>query len=466
MTPVFWAPSAWVDGRWQGEVRLEVAADGCWSRIEAGVRCGEGMTRLAGPVMPSLVDTHSHAFQRAFAGLAERREVGDDDFWSWRDRMYGLALKLDPAQLQAIAAQLYVELLKGGYTQVCEFHYLQHQPDGRPYPDPLTMSWALADAAEQVGLGLTMLPVLYARSGFGQTGLREDQRRFATDAAWVWNASQAINAAGRPLVNAGVALHSLRAANSEDIEVLQALVGDVDLPIHLHISEQPQEVRDCLAATGRRPMQWLCERFRPDARWHLVHATHSTRDEIAQVAASGASVVICPGTEGNLGDGLIDLPGWLAAGVPISIGSDSQVTRSWVEELRWLEYGQRLGLRQRNVAAAPAAPHFQPSTAARLFDAARAGSAAPAGFSRWGLEPGARADFLVLDTEAPGLLGLPASQLLDGLVFATQGQALRDVFVAGRQVLSQGHHVMEAGIGARFSAVMHQLWTAHLAGLG
>jgi len=449
----YWAALAWVDGRWQRDVALQVGADGCWQRIEAGVPV-EGR-RLAGPVIPSLVDTHSHAFQRAFAGLAERREAGDDDFWSWRDRMYGLALKLSPAQLQAIAAQLYVELLVGGYTQVCEFHYLQHQPSGQSFEDELAMSWALADAAADAGLGLTLLPVLYARSGFGQTGLREDQRRFATDAAWVHAASRRIGAAQRPLVSAGVALHSLRAANSEDIRALQALVGDDDLPIHIHISEQQQEVRDCLAATGQRPMQWLCNEFKPDARWHLVHATHSTREEIAQVAASGASVVVCPGTEGNLGDGLIDLPGWLVAGVPISIGSDSHVTRAWGEELRWLEYGQRLGLQQRNVAADPGT---QASTAARLFEAVRQGSAAPAGFKRWGLEAGARADFLVLDIQASGLLGLPESSLLDGLVFAAQGQALRDAFVAGRQVMRDGRHVDQARIAANFAAVMQQLW--------
>jgi formimidoylglutamate deiminase len=451
---IFWAEQAWVDGRWQQDVRLSVGADGCWQDISAGVPQGEGMQALAGPVIPSLVDTHSHAFQRAFAGLAERRDSGDDDFWSWRDRMYGLALSITPAQLQAIASQLYLELLAGGYTQVCEFHYLHHQPDGSAYPDELAMSWALADAAATAGIGLTLLPVLYARSGFGATGLREDQRRFKTDAAWVWRASQRVNQAQRPLLNAGVALHSLRAANADDIRSLQALVGEADVPIHIHIAEQQQEVRDCLAATGQRPMQWLCNALKPDARWHLVHATHSTPDEIEQVAGSGASVVICPGTEGNLGDGLIDLPGWLAAGVPISIGSDSQVTRAWGEELRWLEYGQRLGLQRRNVAALPGQ---QPSTAARLFEAARAGSAAPAGFKQWGLAVGARADFLVLDAQASGLLGLSADYLLDGLVFSAQGQALREVYIAGQAVLLQGRHAAQDAIAAGFKRTLAEL---------
>jgi formimidoylglutamate deiminase len=452
----FWAPQAWLDGRWQTEVLMRVDASGHWASFEVGLQAPEGAILLDGPVIPSLVDAHSHAFQRAFAGLAERREAGDDDFWSWRERMYGLALKIRPDQLQAIAAQLYLELLKGGYTQVCEFHYLQHREDGQPYGDELVMSWALADAAEQVGLGLTLLPVLYAHAGFAQPQLLSDQRRFATDAHWVWAASQRVNAAGRPLVNAGVALHSLRAAHAEDIQALQRLAGDTDLPLHIHISEQQQEVADCLAATGRRPMAWLCEEIRPDARWHLVHATHSEPAEIEAVARSGASVVICPGTEGNLGDGFCDLPGWLAAGVPISLGSDSHVTRCWVEELRWLEYGQRLALRQRNVAAAPS--HGEAATAARLFEACRAGSAAPAGLSRWGLLPGARADFLVLDRQASGLLGLPAPQLLDGLVFASQERAWSEAYVAGRSVLVQGRHPREAQIRQAFAACMAELW--------
>lgn len=451
----FHAALAWVDGRWQREVLLEVDARGHWSRIEPDVACPSGAERIEAPLLPSLVDAHSHAFQRAFAGLAEQRDSERDDFWSWRDRMYGVALKLSPEQLQAIAAQLYLELLRGGYTQVCEFHYLQHQPEGAPYADPLAMSWALADAAAEVGQGLTLLPVLYAHAGFAQPALRADQRRFATDADWVWRAAEQINAAQRPLLSAGVALHSLRAAHREDIVRLQELVGARTLPIHIHISEQQQEIRDCLAATGQRPMQWLCEQIGPDARWHLVHATHSEPAEIAQVAASGASVVICPGTEGNLGDGLCDLPGWLKAGVPISLGSDSHVTRGWVEELRWLEYGQRLGLQQRNVAAAPGR---EPSTAARLFEACVQGSAAPAGFAAWGLRVGARADFLLLDRRASGLLGLPEAALLDALVFASQGEVFSAVYVAGQQRLANGRHAEDERISARFEAVMQQLW--------
>ncbi len=455
MNNLFWAPLAWMGGRWQADVLMRVGSDGCWLSLEAGVVAPEGALHLAGPVLPSLVNAHSHAFQRAFAGLAERRDSDHDDFWSWRDRMYGVALRVTPAQLQAIAAQLYLELLKGGYTQVCEFHYLQHAPDGSAYPDELAMSWALADAAAQVGQGLTLLPVLYQHAGLAQSGLRDDQRRFAADAPWVWRASQRINAARRPLLNAGVALHSLRAAHAHDIAGMQALVRGADMPIHIHIAEQQQEVGDCLAATGQRPVQWLSSQFKIDARWQLVHATHSTRAEIEQVRQSGAGVVLCPGTEANLGDGLCDLPGWLSAGVPVSLGSDSQVTRAWTEELRWLEYGQRLGLQRRNVAAAPSR---EPSTAARLFEACRMGSAAPAGFKRWGLETGARADFLVLDRSCSGLLGVPEAMLLDGLVFAAQGTAIRDVFVAGAPLVSQGQHAHEQRIGEAFEQAMQAIW--------
>ena len=451
----FWAAEAWIDGRWQREVLLEVGSDGHWLNIKAGAPAPEGVERLEGPVMPSLVDAHSHAFQRAFAGLAERRDSESDDFWSWRDRMYGVALRITPEQLQAIAAQLYLELLRGGYTQVCEFHYLQHREDGSAYGDELAMSWALADAAQQAGLGMTMLPVLYAHAGFQQPALRPDQRRFATDADWIWNACQRINAAGRPLVNAGVALHSLRAAHAQDIRRLQSLVGDADLPIHIHISEQQQEVRDCLAATGQRPMQWLANEFKPDARWQLVHATHSLPAEIEQIRASGAGVVICPGTEANLGDGLCDLSGWLAAGVPLSLGSDSHVSRDWVEELRWLEYGQRLSQQRRNVAAAPG---VRPSTGERLFEAMLSGSAAPAGLRSWGLLPGARADFLVLEPHASGLLGVPAQARIDGLIFGGQGQVLRQVFVAGHCRLDQGRHEAQQRVGEAFERTMHCLW--------
>jgi len=452
---LFWAPRAWIDGRWAESVVLRAGDDGSWADVQAGLTAPPQAQVLAGAVLPGLVDAHSHAFQRAFAGLSERRESESDDFWSWRDRMYRVALRITPEQLRAVAAMLYVELLRGGYTQVCEFHYLQHAPDGRPYPDPLTLSWALADAAADVGIGLTMLPVLYQRAGFAQPVLREDQRRFATDADAVLALHRGLQRSGRPLLKAGVAIHSLRAAAPASIAQLHGSLGDV--PIHIHVAEQMAEVDDCLRSTGLRPIEWLARHAPLDARWQLVHATHSTPQEIDAVGRSGAGVVICPSTEGNLGDGLADLPGWLQAGVPMAIGSDSHVTRAWPEELRWLEYGQRLLHRQRNVSAAPA--EGQPATAARLFGRALGAGGTAAGFKSWGLQVGARADLLVLDTQDAALLGIPAERLLDALVFSSPGQPFRDVLVAGRWAL-RAHRPVAADPGPAFAAAMQTLWSS------
>lgn len=445
------APLAWVAGRWQREVLLTVDASGHWSEISVQTPPPPDAERLAGPVIPSLVNAHSHAFQRAFVGLAERREAGEDDFWSWRDRMYALALRISPQQLRAVATQLYAELLRGGYTQVCEFHYLHHPGAGQDFDDELDMAWALAEAAQDAGIGLTLLPAVYTRSGFGAEGLRPDQHRFAANADWAWRACQRVLAAGLPRVNAGVALHSLRGASPADIARLVQQVGSHDLPMHIHVAEQTAEVQDCLQATGQRPLQWLAASGHLDARWQLVHATHAEPAEIDAVAASGAGIVLCPGTEANLGDGLSDLPRWLAAGVPLTVGSDSQVTRGWVEELRWLEYGQRLVLRQRNVAAAPGQ---QRSSAARLFDAAVTGGARAAGFAAWGLTPGARADCLVLNREADTLRGLPDEHLLDAVVFGSNGSPWQSVWVAGRARPWRAPQ----RVGDAFAEAMQALW--------
>jgi len=427
------APHAWVNGRWQAGVLLEVAPDGTWAGVTAGVAAPPPAARvLGGPVLPGLVDAHSHAFQRAFAGQAERREGVHDDFWSWRDRMYGVALRITPEELRAIATTLYRELLAGGYTHVCEFHYLHHAPDGRPYAPAWAMARALAQAAQDSGIGLTLLPVLYERAGFSQPALRPDQRRFATTVDDVIAMRDAVRAWRLPRVDAGVAIHSLRAARPESIAELARRCADDPGPIHLHVAEQTGEVQECLAATGKRPIEWLCAHVPLDARWQLVHATHAAPEEIEAVARAGAGVVVCPTTEANLGDGIFDLPRWLDSGVPLSIGSDSHVSRQWPRELQLLEYGQRLTRRQRNVAAAP--ERGEASTAQRLFQAALRGGAAAAGESRHGLTVGARADCLVLDAGTDALAGVPMDGLLDTLVFATDLPAFSEVWVGGRRV--------------------------------
>jgi formimidoylglutamate deiminase len=454
---LLWAPRAWVQGRWREGVCLRVDAGGRWAAVTPDQPPPPQAQVLAGAALPGLVNAHSHAFQRAFAGMAERREGAHDDFWSWRDRMYRVALRITPQALRAVATQLYTELLQGGYTEVCEFHYLHHAPDGRPYADPLAMCRALVDAAADAGIGLTLLPVLYERAGFTQPALRDDQRRFRTDVARVLALRDGVRALSRDArgpVAAGVAVHSLRAAAPGSIRALAAAVHDDPAPLHIHVAEQQAEVDDALAATGRRPIDWLADECALDGRWQLVHATHASAGEIERVAHAGAGVVLCPSTEANLGDGLTDLPRWLANGTTLSLGSDSHVGRAWPAELRLLEYGQRLALRARNVAADPASQ--QPATAAHLFERVRHGSGVAAGHACWGLEPGARADLLVLDVETPGLPGVPARHLLDALVFATDAPAFAQVMVAGRWI--ERDHAREATRRDAYTDALEQLW--------
>ncbi len=451
-----WTARAWVDGAWRDDVLLVIDRAGRWAEVRTGVaKCPEGAQALAGAALPGLVDAHSHAFQRAFAGLTERRAEARDDFWSWRQRMYGVAARITPESLAVIAAQLFVELLRGGYTQVVEFHYLQHAADGNPYSDPLALAWALADAADAAGIGLTILSAVYERAGFDDAPLRATQQRFRLDADAAWDSCRRVRAAARPLLHAGLALHSLRAVKPPSLARLRALAAGDSGPIHIHVAEQTAEVEACVSATGARPIEWLTRAGLLDARWQLVHATHATPAEIDAVAAQGAGIVLCPGTEANLGDGTPDLQRWLAAGVPIAIGSDSQVTRGWREELRLAEYAQRLLHRTRNVAARPG---VQPATAARLFECALAAGSAAAGQPLGGLAAGQRADLLVVDTRDASLRGIPATHLLDALVFSSPGRPWRDVMVAGRWVVRDHRHREAGVIASRFAAAMDNLW--------
>jgi formimidoylglutamate deiminase len=431
------APLAWVRGAWARDVLLVVDAAGHWATVTPGAPAAAcaGATPLGGPVLPGLVNAHGHAFQRAMAGLAERGDGGDDDFWGWRDRMYRAALRISPAQLEAVASFLYAELLCAGYTQVCEFHYLHNGTDGQPYADPAELSQALVRAARRTGIGLTLLPTLYMRSGFGAAGLRDDQRRFASTPDTVMHIAQALRGAadGQGCVTAGVALHSLRAVDRGAIrEVAQAARG---MPVHIHVAEQRREVEDCVAAHGLRPVEFLLANAAVDGHWNMVHATQCTAEELSDLRRTGAAIVLCPSTEGNLGDGIFDLPSWLGQSGNWSIGSDSHVTRSWREELRLLEYSQRFQLRKRNVASAAAVVQ---STAAALFQGALDGGVAAAGALLGGLEAGARADFVVVDREAAELTGLPDDHLLDALVFSSPESHFKQVFVAGREVDTVG----------------------------
>ncbi|MBG9387258.1 formimidoylglutamate deiminase [Caenimonas aquaedulcis] len=426
----FFAASAWIGGAWLKDVVLAVGPDGRWAAVEpdAPASAREGAVHLAGPVLPGLVNGHSHAFQRAMAGLAERSGGSADNFWSWRDRMYTLAHRMNPQRLEAVAAFLYEELLHAGYTQVCEFHYLHHASLA-PGADPLDMAMALVRAARRTGIGLTLLPTLYMRSGFGAAGLRDDQQPFASTPASVLRIAKEVRAAAPDaLVTSAVAVHSLRAVGAPALAELVAGAAE-DMPLHIHIAEQQQEVDDCQIQLGRRPIEWLAANVRLDSRWNLVHATHAAPDELDAVRHRGASIVLCPSTEANLGDGVFDLPGWLGRSGSWSIGSDSHVTRSWQEELRLAEYSQRLVHRKRNIAAQAS---LSDSSAAALFEGALQGGAAAAGVPLGGIVPGQRADFMVVDARAPALAGVDAEHVLDAMVFSSPEVPLAQVFVAGR----------------------------------
>ncbi|MBA2962721.1 MULTISPECIES: formimidoylglutamate deiminase [Ramlibacter] len=427
------ARQAWIAGGWAHDVLLVAGADGLWSEVRPDCTAAgrAGAEVLDGAVLPALVDAHSHAFQRAIAGLTERSPVGEaDDFWSWRDRMYQVALTVSPDDVERIATRLYRELLAGGYAHVCEFHYLHNDLDGRPYAEPAEMALALVRAAQAAGIGLTLLPTLYMRSGFGAAGLRDDQRRFASTPEGVLRIAEQVGrlGAGGQVLNAGIAIHSLRAVDPGALRETVDAARAAGMPIHLHIAEQQREVDDCVAQHGRRPIAWLLEQMPVDARWNLVHATHTVPQELHDLAATGASIVLCPTTEANLGDGVFDLPAWLQAGGRWSVGSDSQVARSWVEELRLLEYSQRLVRRQRNVAARAAG---RESTAAVLLDGALAGGAAACGLAAPALRVGARAAFCVVDAPPPLVAGVAAPDPLDALLFASCATAPAVRFAGG-----------------------------------
>jgi formimidoylglutamate deiminase len=386
------------------------------------------------------------------AGDAEFRIGTHESFWTWREAMYALANGITPADLELIAAQLFVEMLKAGYTSVAEFHYLHRPIAGGTYAGSNALWQAIDAAATATGIAVTLLPTLYLTSDFGARPLLPEQRRFGLSVEeWLQSISQrrqALAAGANPLLHTGAALHSLRAVPLESLERAVAGLRAVaaDGVIHIHIAEQLREVRACQEATGRRPIELLLDTGHIDAHWCLVHATHATAAEIRAVAASGASICVCPSTEGNLGDGFFDAARLLRARGTLCIGSDSQSTVGASEELRWLEYQQRIRRRGRSVLATRREPHV----GARLWrEAARTGARAlgqPVGI----IEVGRRADWLVLDPEHPALAGAHEDRVLDRLVFGAAPGAIRDVMVAGRWVVRQGRHAVEDEFARRF----------------
>ena len=434
---------------WARDVRVEIAA-GYFKRIEVGVPAQPDDQRHTA-ALPGLPNLHSHAFQRGMAGLTERRGASADSFWTWREAMYRFVDRIGPEDLLAIAAMAYAEMLESGSTRVGEFHYLHHAPDGSPYA-AAAMAEAIVAAAAETGIALTLLPVFYAHSGFGGQGAGSGQRRFVCDLEQFARLRDASGAALAALPDGvlGLAPHSLRAVTPDQLSVLSAMADKG--PVHIHVAEQQAEVSDCLAWSGARPVEWLLGNASVDSRWCLVHATHINAQESDALAASGAVAGLCPITEANLGDGLFPAPRYVAAGGRWGIGSDSNVRIDASEELRWLEYGQRLGEQRRNVLAAePGA-----STGGALYRSALLGGAQALG-APMGLAPGHSADFVTLDPDHPSLTGASADRWLDGLIFAAGRSAVGGVWRQGLQVVSGGRHRNRQPIAARYRTVLARL---------
>jgi formimidoylglutamate deiminase len=454
MSALFARHALLADG-WRRDVWLEWDAAGDLLRAEPDTVPPPGVHQ-ADYVLPGMVNLHSHAFQRALGGLTEKAnpgpDAGRDSFWTWRELMYRFANRITPEQMEAVAAQLYAECLRHGYTAVCEFHYVQRDPSGACYAQPAETAQRIAAAARQAGIGLTLLPVLYAYAGFNDAPLKPEQRRFRTDPSTVLRIVDGLEHLRGPQLEVGAAPHSLRAVSMGQLrELAQALPAA--RPLHIHVAEQQLEVQQCLQATGRRPVEWLLDQAAVDARWCLVHATHLTEGEVAGLAASGAVAGLCPTTEANLGDGLFPLASYIAAGGRFGIGSDSHVSQSPVEELRWLEYGQRLAGQRRNVAVMEG----QRDVAAFLWQNALLGGAQAAGRRVGRLAPGSRADLLVLDSAHPNLDGLDAADVLGRFLFCGNDNLVRDVLVGGQWVVRNGRHLAQDAIAQRYKTALRQL---------
>lgn len=442
-SPALFARKAFTSEGWQENVLIAVDGGGMITGVEKTSAPPAG-TPSFDLILPGMSNVHSHAFQRAMAGLTEIASgKGKENFWSWREAMYGFTQNLTPEQIETIARALYIELLKQGYTAVGEFHYVHHDANGKPYAAVTELSDRVIAGAQAAGIHLTHLPVMYETSNFGGAPAHDGQRRFVHSAEHYLKLIEALSKRyGRTDgVTLGIAPHSLRAVTQETLQtIVQALpgMGLGNCPIHIHVAEQEKEIADCVSWSKERPVEWLMNHHAVDRRWCLIHATHTNANEIARMAKSGAVVGLCPTTEANLGDGIFPAESYLQAGGNFGVGSDSNVCMSPWEELRLMEYAQRLSLKKRNVLCSETTP----SVGRTLFAGAAKGGAQALGIKAGQIAVGYRADMMALSTAHPLMAERKGDTILDTLIFGTTPN-ITDVFVAGRRVIEGGRHALE-----------------------
>lgn len=446
-----WAEQALVGDRWMQGVAVTIAPDG---RIASVASAAAPSGFRVGVLLPAPANLHSHAFQRAMAGMTERRgEMPRDNFWTWRRLMYRFLETLTPDDIEAIAAFVQMEMLEAGYAAVAEFHYVHHQPDGTPYDDLAELAARIAAASRQSGIGLTLLPVLYQQAGCDGAALGPGQVRFGNDIdrfADLCQRSASIVASLAPDASIGVAPHSLRAVSRDALTACTTLMPAA--PLHMHLAEQTGEVEEVLTAYGKRPVSWLLDTHQVDPRWCLIHCTQMDEAETVALAGTGAVAGLCPITESSLGDGIFNGVTFVGAGGRFGIGSDSNIRIALSEELRTLEYSQRLRDRGRAVLATDTA-----STGRVLFEGASRGGAQASGRASGAIDAGNWADLVALDTTAIDLEGRQGDQVLDSLLFAGDDRMISDVWSAGRHLVHGGHHVNRDAIAGNYRRTMRAL---------
>lgn len=456
MTPsTLFARTALTTNGWENNVRIDIGADGYIRSVQPNApQCGTSYDIL----LPAIANLHSHAFQRLMAGMIERPQSGQDhdDFWSWREAMYKVMAFLTPDHMQAIAAQVYMEMLESGYASVSEFHYVHHDKDGASYDNPAEMSAAIFRAASQSGIGLTHLPVLYMRGGLQDEALGAAQSRFGCDTdrfANLHQHCQKLLGQSPQDFRLGVAPHSLRAVTADGLDAARTLAGAN--PIHIHIAEQMAEVKAVQQAYGARPVEWLLDTQDIGENWCLIHATHMNTTEVQALANTPAVAGICPLTEANLGDGIFEGVEFLRAGGRFGIGSDSNFRISLSEELRMFEYSQRLRDQRRICLSMDSMDGH--SVGRTLYTGAAAGGAQALGRKSGCLAPDHIADLVALDHNTDAMAGLSGDALLDSWIFASDDRCVTDVWSAGRHLVKDGQHIRREAISTAFQTVLSDL---------